>query len=159
MGVSGTGKSTVGHALALRLGRRFVDGDDFHSPANRAKMSAGVALDDLDRAPWLAAVRDWMTAQHRAGVRTVVACSALRRAYRDVLRDAAGSVFFAHLTVATRDIESRLLGRDHFMPAALLGSQLAALEPLTADEPGAVIDASGAVAHTVQQVAALPALG
>ncbi|MCV2393886.1 gluconokinase [Actinotalea sp. M2MS4P-6] len=129
-GVSGCGKSTVAAGIAERTGRVAADADDFHPPANVAKMSAGVPLTDEDRAPWLEAVRDWMTDRCRAGERTVVACSALRRAYRDVLRGAEGTVVLVLLDVPRDELERRLRGRtDHFMPASLLDSQLATLEP------------------------------
>lgn len=142
MGVSGCGKSTVAEALARRLGRPWADADDFHSAANVAAMSAGRPLTDLDRAPWLAALRDWLTARARDGTSAVMACSALRRRYRDVLRDAEGDVVFVHLAgTATRLGERVAARRGHFMPATLLASQFAALEPLAPDEVGATIAA------------------
>ena len=158
MGVSGSGKSTVGRALAVRLDRPFGEGDDFHPAANRAKMAAGHALDDDDRAPWLAALRDWMTSQHAAGRPTVLACSALRHSYRDVLRSAQGGVFFVHLVVAASTIDQRMRVRTHFMPASLLASQLQTLQPLAADEQGATVESAATVDQTVEQIMARPDL-
>ena len=110
MGVSGTGKSTVGQGLARRLGRPFIEGDDLHPEANVAKMSSGVALVDEDRLPWLIAVRDLMSHHGDAGTSTVVACSALRRAYRAVLREATGHVRFVLLDVHGDVLRQRLAG-------------------------------------------------
>lgn len=139
MGVSGTGKSTVGRLMAQRFGRPFIEGDDLHPPANIAKMHAGIPLTDQDRGPWLRAVRDAMDS---AGGSTVVACSALRRSYRDVLRTADGRVRFALLVVTPEELARRLATRtDHFMPPSLLASQLAALEPLGPDEDGVTLPA------------------
>lgn len=140
MGVSGTGKSTVGRLLADRLGIPFEDGDTFHSPANVAKMASGVPLDDADRAPWLAAIGRWLHGRITAETGGVVACSALALRYRDALRAAAPEVFFLHLT-ADRDqlIERMTHRRGHYMPAALLDSQLHTLEPLEAGERGAAL--------------------
>ncbi len=138
MGVSGTGKSTVGRLVAEQLGRPLVEGDDLHPPANIAKMRAGLPLTDEDRGPWLRAVRDAMN----AGGSTVVACSALRHSYRDILRTAEGRVRFALLVVTPDELAARLVARtDHFMPASLLASQLAALEHLQPDEDGVTIAA------------------
>ena len=137
MGVSGTGKSTVGRLLAERLGRPLIEGDDLHPAANVAKMHAGIPLTDEDRGPWLRAVRDAMDG---AGGPTVVACSALRRSYRDVLRTADGRVRFALLVADPDELARRLANRPgHFMPASLLASQLATLEPLAADEDGLTV--------------------
>ncbi|GII99955.1 gluconate kinase (SKI family) [Sediminihabitans luteus] len=151
MGVAGSGKTTVARLVVERTGRTYAEADDFHPAANVAAMRAGVALTDADRAPWLAALRDWMSAQHAAGVRTVVTCSALRRAYRDVLREAAGTVRFVHLD-GTRELLAARIGArtDHFMPASLLDSQLATLDPLEADEDGVRLD----VAATPPQIVA-----
>jgi gluconokinase len=138
MGVSGSGKSTVGSALAQRLRVPFIDADTLHPPANIAKMAAGEALDDDDRYPWLEEVGQWL-ADHRGG--GVVACSALKRTYRDRLRAHCPRVEFLHLRGSPELIGSRLAARSgHFMPAALLRSQFDALEPLGADERGVVID-------------------
>jgi len=142
MGVSGTGKSTIGTMVAERLGRPFVEGDDLHPPANVEKMHAGIPLTDDDRGPWLRLVRDAMTEHARAGRSAVVACSALRRAYRDVLRGAEGRVRIVHVDVPGDELARRMASRrGHFMPAALLASQLATLEPLQPDEDGVVVPA------------------
>jgi gluconokinase len=139
MGVSGSGKSTVGVALARRLGVPFVDADTLHPPANIAKMTAGEPLDDTDRYPWLENVGEWL-AGHRDG--GVVSCSALKRKYRDQLRAHCPRVEFLHLSGSPELIGGRLAARSgHFMPAALLRSQFDALEPLGADEAGVTLDA------------------
>jgi len=145
MGVSGCGKTTVAAALADRLGVPFLDADDLHPPGNVAKMRDGLPLDDEDRRPWLAAVADWLGDQAQAGHDGVVACSALRRAHRDVLRAAPGTqVRFVHLNGERDTIASRLTGRGgHFMPASLLDSQLDTLEPLEPDEDGVAVDLGG----------------
>ena len=138
MGVSGSGKSTVGAALAQRLGVPFVDADTLHTPANVAKMAAGKSLDDDDRYPWLDRVGAWL-AGHRDG--GVVACSALKRKYRDQLRAHCPCVEFWHLDGSPEIIGRRLVARSgHFMPAALLRSQFQTLEPLGVDEPGVTVD-------------------
>jgi len=144
MGVSGTGKSTVGQALADRLGRPFLEGDALHPAANVAKMSAGEPLDDDDRWPWLRIVRDEMTERTAAGTSTVVACSALRRVYRDLLREAQGDVRFVLLDVPAGVLRDRIVHRTgHWMPPSLLESQLATLEPLQPDEDGVVLPVEG----------------
>jgi len=130
MGVSGCGKSTVGQALAQRLGARFVDADDFHPPANVRKMRDGVPLDDADRAPWLARLNAVL--RHAAARRepVVLACSALRQRYRDALADRLRSVRFVHLRGGFETIAARLAARSHrYMPATLLRSQFDTLEP------------------------------
>jgi gluconokinase len=130
MGVAGSGKTTVGRALAGALGCPFADADEFHPPENIAKMAAGHPLDDADRAPWLAAIRAWIDAHLARGECAVVTCSALKRRYRDVLRPDPARVRFIFLSGSRELIAARLAGRtDHFMPARLLDSQLAALEP------------------------------
>lgn len=137
MGVTGCGKSTIARQVADMTGGEFLDADDLHSPSNIAKMAAGIPLTDADRAPWLEAVRDWMGTRS-AGV---VACSALRRRYRDVLRNVAAPVAFVHLDGAPTTIRSRMAARrGHFMRPVLLDSQLALLEPLEADEFGVAVD-------------------
>jgi gluconokinase len=139
MGVSGSGKSTVGAALAQRLRVPFADADDFHPEANIAKMSAGHALDDTDREPWLDAIGAWLD-EHRA-TGGVVSCSALKRAYRDRLRTHAADLELLHLHGERDVIARRQASRPgHFMPASLLDSQFDTLEPLDADEHGVVID-------------------
>ncbi|WP_329215815.1 gluconokinase [Streptomyces sp. NBC_01485] len=142
MGVAGTGKTTVGPLLAARLGVPYAEADDFHPPASIAKMSAGVPLDDDDRWPWLDAIGGW--AAGRAGLGGVVSCSALKRSYRDRLRAAAPGVAFVHLTGDRALIEDRMgHRRGHFMPATLLDSQFAALQPLQPDEAGVAVDVAG----------------
>ncbi|MFD3524097.1 gluconokinase [Streptomyces sp. NPDC058653] len=142
MGVAGTGKTTVGPLLAAALGVPYAEGDDFHPPANIAKMSAGTPLDDADRHPWLDAIGRW--AHGRAGLGGVVSSSALKRAYRDRLRAAAPGVVFLHLTGDRSLIERRMADRKgHFMPTALLDSQFATLQPLGGDEAGVTVDVAG----------------
>ncbi|MET7638095.1 gluconokinase [Streptomyces sp. NPDC005438] len=156
MGVSGTGKSTVGALLARELAVPYAEADDFHPPANIARMAAGTPLTDEDREPWLAAIGDWL--RGRRGRGGVVSCSALRRRYRDVLRTAAPGVRFVHLRGERALIDRRLAGRlDHFMPRALLDSQFATLEPLEPDEAGTVLEVSAGPATLTRR--ALRALG
>jgi gluconokinase len=139
MGVSGSGKTSVGAALAQRLRVPFEDADDLHPPANVAKMSAGIPLDDGDRLPWLRAVGAWQHEHSATG--GVTSCSALRRSYRDVLREAAPDQIFVHLAGDRDVIARRVAGRPgHFMPAVLVDSQFATLEPLGADERGVTLD-------------------
>jgi gluconokinase len=138
MGVSGSGKSTVGAALAQRLRMPFADGDDLHPPANIAKMSAGQPLDDEDRYPWLEAIGQWLADHHDGGV---MSCSALKRKYRDQMRRHCPDVEFLHLSGSPEVIAKRQASRPgHFMPASLLQSQFATLEPLDPDERGIAID-------------------
>jgi gluconokinase len=151
MGVSGSGKSTIGRRLAEALGYAFLEGDDVHSAANIAKMRAGVPLDDADRAAWLDGIAHWMQAQRTAGRDAVVACSALKRAYRERLRQAGPAVWFVYLEVDHQELARRMRGREHFMPPALLGSQLATLEEPGGEEPALRIDANGPVDATVTQ--------
>ncbi|MGW4651851.1 gluconokinase [Kitasatospora sp. NPDC004289] len=150
MGVSGVGKTTVARLLAERLGLPYAEADDFHPPANIAKMAAGVPLDDADRQPWLLALADWLGGRVAEGTGGVVACSALKRSYRDTLRSQAPATRFVHLTGDRALIGSRLAARTgHFMPATLLDSQYAALEPLRPDERGFALD----VDHTPAELA------
>jgi len=135
MGVSAAGKSTVGIALAETLGVPFVDADSLHSDANRTKMNAGTPLTDDDRWPWLDAVGGAFVAAADTGL--VMACSALRRVYRDRIRSVSPDAVFVHLTGSRELLTSRASARtDHFMPASLLDSQLDTLEDLGADEAG-----------------------
>lgn len=148
MGVSGSGKSTVGAALARRIGVPFVDADDLHPAGNIAKMSRGEPLDDDDRWPWIEAIGRWL-AEHPGG--GVVSCSALKRSYRDRLRGHAAGLEFLHLHGSREVIERRQASRPgHFMPASLLSTQFATLEPLAADERGLVIDVDRSVDQIVQ---------
>ena len=158
MGVSGSGKSTVGAALAQRLGVPFEDADDLHPRANIAKMSAGRPLDDQDRYPWLEIIGEWLAVHADGG--GVMSCSALKRAYRDQLRAHAPGVVFVHLEGSHAVITDRQASRPgHFMPASLLASQFATLEPLQPDERGVVIDVDqgvdAIVAASVSQLEAL----
>ncbi|MVA60299.1 gluconokinase [Agrobacterium vitis] len=139
MGVSGCGKSSVGAALAARLGAIYIDGDDLHPPQNIARMQAGIPLDDGDRWPWLDAVGTRLAGEQ--GV-TIIGCSALKRTYRDRIREkAGGSVRFIHLAGSHAVIARRVSERPgHFMPASLLDSQFAALEPPLADEHAVTVD-------------------
>ncbi|WP_077963465.1 gluconokinase [Ensifer adhaerens] len=150
MGVSGSGKTTVGEALAARLGWRFVEGDSFHPPENVAKMSAGIPLDDNDREPWLRTLAAEIAKDEAAGRPSVVGCSALKRAYRDTLRTGAPRVRFVHVHGDRAVLADRLSHRaGHFFPASLLDTQLAALEPLGPDEDGVVVDVALATGEQV----------
>ncbi|HJV97711.1 MAG TPA: gluconokinase [Arthrobacter sp.] len=141
MGVSGCGKSTVGSLLGERLGVPFFDGDDFHPPANKAKMAGGTPLDDNDRAPWLAEIGAALATPAPGAGSRIIACSALKRRYRDVLRSFAPDLVFIHLSGEAATISGRLSGREHeYMPSSLLASQLATLEPLGPDEAHIVAD-------------------
>ncbi|MFG3346054.1 gluconokinase, GntK/IdnK-type [Streptomyces sp. NPDC048018] len=141
VGVSGSGKSTVGRLLAERLGWTYRDADAFHPEANRAKMAAGHALTDADRAPWLAAIARWMDEAIAAGRNAVVTCSALKRAYRDSLRTGRPGVLLVYLHGSPELLRSRLAGRHgHFFPSALLRSQLADLEEPMPDEHPLVVE-------------------
>jgi gluconokinase len=155
MGVSGSGKTTVARSVAARLGWPFAEGDDFHPAANVAKMHAGIPLDDDDRWPWLRALVAWIGERVEAGESVVVTCSALKRRYRDLLASGDPCVFFVHVDVAPDVLRARLAQRTgHYMPASLLDSQLAALEPLQPDEPGVVVPGDGDPASVVDAVVA-----
>lgn len=154
MGVSGAGKTTIGTAVAEGLGVDYAEADTFHPPANIAKMTAGHPLTDADRAPWLAAIANWIAEHAETG--GVVSSSALKRSYRDVLRS-GGPVWFLHLHGARELLAERMKTRSgHFMPVSLLDSQLADLEPLQPDEPGRTFDLAQRPADLV--AAALTAL-
>jgi len=138
MGVSGSGKSTIGRLLATALVLPFADADAFHPPANVAKMAAGTSLTDADRWPWLDALGAWLVAQSAGGV---IACSALKRAYRDRLRAAVPGLRILHLQGAPATITERQAARvNHFMPPSLMASQFATLEPPDADEAALTLD-------------------
>ena len=159
MGVSGSGKSTVGAGLAAELGLEFIEGDEYHPAANVEKMAAGIPLTDEDREPWLRTLAGLVAERHSRGEGTVLACSALRRGYRDLLRAAVPDEesFVVLLDADAETLRARMgARRGHYMPRSLLASQLATLEPLDEDEPGAVVDASGSVADVT--AAALSAL-
>ncbi|WP_243074392.1 gluconokinase [Microbacterium sp. SS28] len=153
MGVSGSGKSTIASLVAERAGVAYIDADDLHPASNVEKMAAGIPLTDEDRMPWLADVGD-VIAQH-SDVRVVVACSALKRAYRDAIRERAGRVVFAQLD-GPRDLLATRMGSrgEHFMPLALLDSQLATLEPLQPDEDGLIVDISQSPDTVVDEILA-----
>ncbi|MRX45209.1 gluconokinase [Agromyces kandeliae] len=153
MGVSAAGKSTIAEALSRRLAVPWIDADDLHPSANRQKMMAGIPLDDDDRRPWLDAVGEKLAAGEAAeGI--VVACSALRRNYRDRLRAACPTAVFVHLHGSRELLAHRASERvEHFMPASLLDSQLATLEPLDAEERGVTLDVSDAPAVIAQRAA------
>ena len=156
MGVSATGKSTVAARLADELDLEFVEGDDLHPRSNIAKMEQGVPLTDEDRWPWLRAIAELVAAREHDGVRTVVTCSALKRDYRDVLREGAPT-FFVHLHAPFEVLQERMAQRTkHFMPTSLLQSQFDTLEPLGPDEDGAVVDVTPPLEDVV--AAALEAL-
>ena len=140
MGVTATGKTTVGRAVAEALGAVFVEGDTFHPQANIEKMSAGTPLDDDDRRPWLRALADEIARIDQTGEVSVTACSALRKVYRDWLREGSSELFFVHLDSTFDVLLDRMKRRTHFMPPSLLQSQLDTLEPLQADEAGVVVD-------------------
>lgn len=149
MGVCGSGKSEIGARVAKAIGAGFIEGDDYHSPANVAKMASGTPLDDADRAAWLQRLRDEISAARQRGDSLVVSCSALKLRYRDMLREGDPGLRFAHLHGERDVIAARLLARkDHYMPPALLDSQLLALEPLQPGEAGLTLD----VANSPEQL-------
>lgn len=128
MGVSGSGKSTIGRMLAERLGWEFRDADDDHPAANVAKMTSGIPLTDDDRAPWLAILADRIVRAQQTDRPLVLACSALKQIYRDQLAGGSKAVRFVYLKGSKAEIAARMAERNHFMPAALLDSQFATLE-------------------------------
>ncbi|POH35475.1 gluconokinase [Sinorhizobium americanum] len=153
MGVAGCGKSSVGAALATRLGAVYFDGDDLHPAANIAKMSQGIPLQDEDRWPWLTRVGEALAAGTGP---TIIGCSALKRAYRQHIENTAGGpVTFIHLAGTVEVIERRMKERQgHFMPAALLASQFAALEPPAPDENAISVDIDQPLEAVVEAIAA-----
>jgi gluconokinase len=155
-GVAGSGKTTVGALLAGRLRWRFADADTFHPEANVAKMRAGIPLTDADRQPWLRAVAAWMDERITAGQSGVVTCSALKRAYRDVLLTGRPMATMVFLQVSREILEKRLLARsDHFFPEKLLDSQLNALEPPAPDERVRTVLAEVDSAQTAAKIIAM----
>jgi carbohydrate kinase (thermoresistant glucokinase family) len=153
MGVAGSGKSTIAHALARHLGREFRDGDSFHSPANVAKMARGQPLTDRDRIPWLEDIAAWLAATPRG----IVACSALRESYRDHLR-VAGPLLFLHLEITPSTAHERVANRrEHFMPASLVDAQYTALETPSPGESD-VVRLDGEVPEPVLAARALSAV-
>jgi carbohydrate kinase (thermoresistant glucokinase family) len=159
MGVSGSGKSTIGALLAEALGWPFADADGFHPAANVAKMAAGQPLTDADRWPWLDAIAAHIGASRTAGQPVVVACSALRRAYRERLRAGHGDLIFPHLAGAPEVIAMRQAARQgHFMPPSLMASQFATLEDPAAEADAVIVSVSASphevVATALEQLAA-----
>jgi gluconokinase len=155
MGVTGSGKTTVATELARRLGWEFTEGDDHHPAANVEKMRAGTPLDDDDRRPWLLELAGWIGEHEAAGRSCVLTCSALRRAYRDLLRDGHPSVYFAHVSGSQELITERVAARQgHYMPPSLVPSQYATLEPLGEDEPGRLVPATGSPGQVVDALLA-----
>ena len=161
MGVSGCGKTAVGRLAAARLGWPYREGDELHPAANVAKMAAGHPLDDQDRWPWLQAVAAWIGEREQSCQDALITCSALKRSYRGLLSTDHPSVWFVHLDVDPDVLRARLRARrGHFMPPSLLESQLATLQSLGPDEPGATISADAALDVVVGRVVeSLPAQG
>lgn len=142
MGVSGSGKTTLAEGIADAMDWLYAEGDDFHSQANVSKMASGVPLTDEDRWPWLRSIGTWIDEHERDRRSAVITCSALKRSYRDLLRDGRDHVRFVYLEVPQQVLEERLARRTgHYMPPSLLPSQLETLEPLQADEDGVVVHA------------------
>ena len=160
MGVSGSGKSTIGERLAERLGWRFEDGDRFHPASNVAKMSAGHALTDEDRWPWLQAIADEIDRVCEAGERAVIACSALKRAYREVLVHGRDDVRIVYLDGTQDLIAARLAARKgHFMPPALLVSQFKTLEKPAPNENPVTVSIDATVETIVDDIVRQLGLG
>jgi carbohydrate kinase (thermoresistant glucokinase family) len=153
MGVSGAGKTTLAQGLADTLNVPFKEGDTLHPPANVAKMKAGQPLSDEDRAPWLARIKAWIDTELDQGRSGIVTCSALKRAYRDVLRANRPSVVLVYIEGENSLIRGRLEGRKgHFMPASLLASQFATLEPPAESEQAIVVSAADTPGDQVRGV-------
>lgn len=143
MGVCGCGKTEIGRRLATALELPFVEGDAYHPSTNVAKMAAGIPLGDEDRVEWLQCLKEEIAGAKQRGAGLVLSCSALKRAYRDLLREADPDLVFVHLTGDRDLIASRMRARtDHFMPLSLLDSQMLALQPLQTDETGFCLDIS-----------------
>jgi gluconokinase len=153
MGVSGSGKTTLGRAMAQRWGDTFIEADDLHSPSDVEKMASGVPLNDDDRRPWLHDIGVRLRDQAQQSHRTVTACSALKRSYRDVLREYMPDAFFVELDGPIEVVRTRVASRHHeFMAPSLLDSQYATLEPLEADEYGTRLDGTKDVSEIVAVV-------
>jgi gluconokinase len=153
LGVSGSGKSTVGSMLAGRLGWPYAEADDFHPTANRQKMAAGHALTDEDRWPWLETIAEWMDNRIAAGSSAVVTCSALKRSYRELLRVGRPEIRLVYLQGSRELISSRLMARQgHFFPAQLLETQFATLEEPVADEHPYVVPVGGTPEAIVDEI-------
>ena len=156
MGVSGSGKTVAGAALAEALGGRFIEGDQYHPPANISRMASGQPLRDEDRWSWLDAIAVEIADADREGGVLIVACSALKRIYRDRLRRASGRILFVYLEIDREEAAARVSARKgHFMPASLIDSQFAALEPPTPDEGALKLDATRDPADLAALVAAV----
>lgn len=154
MGVSGSGKTTVSEVMAQHLGMRHLDADDFHPRSNIDKMRAGTPLTDADRLPWLRRLHEELDRSVHRGESVVLACSALKRSYRDVLRGDLTTVGFVHLRVRRQELAERLTGRsEHFFPATLVDSQLATLQEPESDEPALIVEATDAPERIVERVA------
>jgi len=153
MGVSGSGKTTIGKLLAERLGWHYQEGDALHPPGNVAKMSAGMALTDADRTPWLRRIADHIDACRINGGAAVVTCSALKRAYRDVIVGDRPDVGLVHLR-GSRDLIGRRLAarKGHFMPTSLLDSQFGTLQAPSAEERAITVDVGGTPAEIVDEI-------
>lgn len=152
MGVSGSGKTTVAKGISTVMGWEFAEGDAFHSDANVEKMRSGHPLTDDDRWPWLESIGEWISGKESARESAVVTCSALRRVYRDLLRRDRPHVRFLHVEAPTEIIHDRMEHRPgHYMPASLLTSQIATLEPLENDEPGVSISNEGTAATVLDR--------
>lgn len=151
MGVSGSGKSTVGGMIAGAMGWDLQEGDDLHPQANIDKMATGHPLNDDDRWPWLDKIAQWITQHADAGQPGIVTCSALKRSYRDILR--GENVVFVHLAGSRDQIGQRLTARlDHYMPPSLLDSQISTLEPIDPDEQAIIIDVGGSPVEIVEEI-------
>lgn len=151
MGVSGSGKSSIAELLATELDWPMQDGDEFHPGNNIEKMAAGVALTETDRIPWLRAIRDWISSCSRSGQHSVITCSALKREYRDVLRQIPTRVRFLHLSGSRELIDRRLRARTgHFMPSTLVDTQFRDLDPLEGDEDGLTVEIADGAAHILE---------
>lgn len=155
MGVCGSGKSTLGAALAAQLGSAFVEGDDFHPPANVERMAAGIALTDADRQGWLLRLSELLGTARREGRPVVLSCSALKRRYRDTLRSQAPDLALLYLCGTPQLLQQRMAARKgHYMPPSLLASQLATLEPPQPDEHALALDAAREPAALVREALA-----
>ena len=154
MGVSGSGKSAIGRPVVERLRLEFAEGDDFHPAANVEKMSAGWPLNDEDRWPWLRLLAEWTRRHHDANTSTAITCSALKRSYRDVLREGGDGTCFVHLTGDKGVVLERMGRREHFMAPTMLESQLDTLQPLGDDEHGFAVDVADPVDVIVDEVIA-----
>jgi gluconokinase len=152
MGVSGSGKSTFGRALADALDWDFLEGDDMHPPSNIEKMREGIALDDDDRRLWLDHIATWISSEESHGRHGVVSCSALKRAYRDRLRQSGTAVRFVYIRVDCSELELRMRQRSHFMPLALLDSQLRTLEEPIEDEAALTLSGNRGIDEMMSEV-------